>query len=578
MGFFLIKDMTTNHQIILNTMLDQQRADLGTGLSSDDYFHLFVTEQVLKNFELSYDELEDGIVDNGGDGGIDAIYIFVNGELAQKDSPLIDGKRNSTIDVYLVQSKNTTGFTETAVEKCISSANDLFDFTKTSDSLKTVYNADLLAIRDVFKAQYLHLASKFPVLKFHYFYASKGVEVHNNVQRKVDRLKETIAKHFDKAQTEFEFLTASRLIEMSRREQIKTKGIALMDNPISTQDGGYITVVPLKNYYDFITDDKGNLIKYFFDSNIRDYQGSVEVNSGIKETLMSNEKKEDFWWLNNGITITASNASFSSKILQIEEPQVVNGLQTSFEVYNYFRNNKVETESRNVLVRVVKTGDEKSRLRVIKATNSQTNMPTASLRATDPVHRDIEDFLLTKGFYYDRRKNYHKNQLRPINKIISISYLAQIVMAVVQQKPDYARARPSTIIKNNSDYEQIFDPNTPIELFYKLILIQQLVEGHLKTFTNPKLTRPQIGDIRFHVSMFLIINVTGKIKPRATDISGIKVEDITVEMVNGAIESVYQIYMKLGGIDVVAKGKEFVQELLTKLGQNHPQRTSGGQK
>src|SRR5690606_4876942 len=102
-----------------------------------------------------------------------------------------------------------------------------------------------------------------------------------------------------------------------------------------------------------------------FDSNIRDYQGSVEVNTGIKETLMASSPAEDFWWLNNGITITASDATFASKKLQIEEPQIVNGLQTSFEIYNYFKINKVEQDTRNVLVRVVKTKDEKSRLKVI---------------------------------------------------------------------------------------------------------------------------------------------------------------------------------------------------------------------
>src|SRR5690606_1071988 len=153
--------------------------------------------------------------------------------------------------------------------------------------------------------------------------------------------------------------------------------------------------------------------------------------------------------------------------LHIEDPQIVNGLQTSFEIFNYFKTNKVESDSRNVLIRIVKTKDESSRLKVIKATNSQTNIPPASLRATDPIHRDIEDYLMSKGYYYDRRKNYHKHQGRPINKIISIPYLAQVVMAILNQKPDYARARPSTLIKSNADYEGIFDVKIPIELYYK---------------------------------------------------------------------------------------------------------------
>lgn len=557
--------MSTNQQIILNTLLEQQIQSLDSELKSDDYFHLFVTEQVLKNFELSYDELEEGIVDNGGDGGIDSIYTFVNAELVQRDSDPIDGKRNSIIDVFIIQSKNTNGFGESPIEKCVSSANDLFDFTKSYDDLKTVYNSDLLINREVFKNQYLHLASKFPVLKFHYFYASKGIEVHDNVQRKVENLRDIINKHFDKAEINFDFLTAGKLIDLSRREQIKTRGIALSDNPISTQDGGYIAIVPLKNYFEFISDENGELIKYFFDSNIRDYQGSVEVNSGIKETLMSSEANEDFWWFNNGITITSSDATFGSKILQIEEPQIVNGLQTSFEIYNYFRLNKVNSENRNVLIRVVKTKDEKSRLKVIKATNSQTNIPPASLRATDPIHRDIEDYLLAKGYYYDRRKNYHKNQLRPINKIVSIPFLAQIVMAVLQQKPDYARARPSTIIKNNSDYEAIFSSSIPIDIYYKLIKVHQDVETALKNSENPKLTRPQIGDIKFHVTMYIVSRLAGKRKPNQKEIANINLNNLNDFIMHEAIEDTFIVYDTMGGTNSVAKGKEFVQEVLIQL-------------
>ncbi|MEZ4984539.1 MAG: hypothetical protein R2795_05820 [Saprospiraceae bacterium] len=88
---------------------------------------------------MSYDEIEQGIVDNGGDGGIDTIYTFVNSDLVQKDSDLIEGKRNSVIEINIIQAKNTTGFGETAVEKFISSALDLFDFSKSVESLKGVY-------------------------------------------------------------------------------------------------------------------------------------------------------------------------------------------------------------------------------------------------------------------------------------------------------------------------------------------------------------------------------------------------------------------------------------------------------
>lgn len=557
--------MSTNHQIILNTLLKQQLESSGTIISENDFFHLFVTTQVLKNYELSYDELQEGIVDNGGDGGIDSIYTFVNSELIQRDTELVDGKRNSVIDVFVLQSKNTNSFGETPIEKCMSSAIDLFDLNKPIESLRSVYNNDLLINIEVFRKQYLYLASKFPVLKFHYYYASKGTDIHQNVERKVLNLKDSILRHFDKADVNFEFLTASSLIELSRREQLRTKSINVSDNPISTQDGGYISIVPLKNYFNFITDENGELIKYFFDANIRDYQGNVEVNSAIRETLMVKDSIEDFWWLNNGITLTVSNASFSSKQLQLEDPQIVNGLQTSFEIYDYFKSNKIDTENRNVLLRIVKANEEVSRLKVIKATNSQTSIPPASLRATDPIHRDIEDYLYSKGYFYDRRKNYYKNQGKPINKIVSIPHLAQVVMGILHQKPDYARARPSTLIKVNTDYETIFNSKFPIELYYKVIVLHELIEQALKLEVEPKLYRIQIGDIKFHVSMYAAARLVNKLTPNEDDISKMDLALLNDDLKKEAIDTVFVIYDSLGGNNSVAKGKEFVVEVIEQL-------------
>ena len=321
--------MKNNNQIILETLILQNREEKYPELSEDAYFNLFVSEQIMKDFELSYDELEEGIVDNSGDGGIDAIYTFVNDELIQRDTALRDGKRKSNIDIYIIQSKNTNGFSETPIEKCNSSAIDLFDLSKSIDSLRSIYNNELLQNIEVFREQYMHLVSKFPVLKFHYFYVTKGSEVHPNVERKVEILQQSILNHFDKAEVKLDFITAKKIIDLSRKEQLQSKGIFLTDNPISTQDGGYIAIVPIKNYFDFITEENSqNLIKYFFDANIRDYQGNVQINKEIRETLNNKIGNEDFWWLNNGVTITAQNASVSSRILHIEDPQIVNGLQT----------------------------------------------------------------------------------------------------------------------------------------------------------------------------------------------------------------------------------------------------------
>ena len=44
---------------------------------------------------------------------------------------------------------------------------------------------------------------------------------------------------------------------------------------LSRGQSGYIVLSGLKEYADFVTDDGGNLRRYLFDSNVRDYLGNT---------------------------------------------------------------------------------------------------------------------------------------------------------------------------------------------------------------------------------------------------------------------------------------------------------------
>src|SRR3546814_687385 len=178
-----------------------------------------------------------------------------------------------------------------------------------------------------------------------------------------------------------------------------------------------------------------------FDENVRAYQGSVEVNKGIKDTL-ENPGAEDFWWLNNGVTILAQEASQVGKTIKITDPQIINGLQTSTEILTFFGTID-SNDTRQVLIKIVQSTSPETRDKVIKATNSQTGVQPASLRATDNIQRNIEESLLKEGLYYDRQKNFYKNEGRPLANIIGIAEMAQTVMAIFLQRPNDARARPS---------------------------------------------------------------------------------------------------------------------------------------
>lgn len=71
--------MSANDRIILDKILEQKRKELAPDIPTSKFFEIFTAEQILKDYDLSYDEIESGIVGDGGNGGVDSLYVFLNG-------------------------------------------------------------------------------------------------------------------------------------------------------------------------------------------------------------------------------------------------------------------------------------------------------------------------------------------------------------------------------------------------------------------------------------------------------------------------------------------------------------------
>ena len=213
---------------------------------------------------------------------------------------------------------------------------------------------------------------------------------------------------------------------------------------------------------------------------------------------------------------------------------------------------------RNVLVRVIVPTAAESRDRIIKATNSQTAIPPASLRATDRIHRDIEQYLKTFTLYYDRRKNYYKNEGKLIEGIISIPQMAQAIMAIVLQRPDTARARPSSLIKKDDEYQRLFNASYPIEAYRTCAVIKKRVESYLIAHMD-NLTSADRNNIRFYVAMVVPINALKKAKPSIEDIASFAGAAIKDEILESSYQCVKKHYYTLGASDQTAKGPNLLE-------------------
>lgn len=587
--------MASNDIIILDGILDQKRRGANTSLCEADYFETFVFEQALKNYDLSYDELLSGSVDNGDDGGIDGFYIFLNKDFLDEDSNLSNVKKNPLFEIYLIQSKLSASFSEKVIESLISTVQDLFDLSKDISSIEKFYNSKVIEKTDILRRNYTNLAIHHPVVEVKYIYASKGdsSSIHPKVTNKVDTLRHLTGMYFTKASVEFHFLGARELLELSRMEKSYSLQLKFLESYISRGENDYVILASLRDYYDFVTDDNDILRKYLFESNVRDYQGDVEVNQDIRHTLGFDKSNVDFWWLNNGITMLASKASVAGKTITLDDVQIVNGLQTTNIIYEYLRtieptSNNTESkirlvevqDKRAILIKIIVTNDLEARDRIIKATNFQTRVPAASLRATEPIQRDVEDYFLQHGWFYDRRKNYYKNTGRPSEKIISVPYLAQAFTAIVHREPHNSKGRPTTIVKGDSNYNRVFNDSVKIEVYLLCAKVLKALEYFIRSpefiqlkdnVNHSYLTVVNLRSLIFHYAMLFAVKMLRKTDYKLQDIeSMIAIEVDNNVLAQTALEMVELTadYMNSNGflsINTIVKREDFVTYLLQKV-------------
>lgn len=543
--------MAENDQQVLALILKSQHAGF-PDLSEADFFEQFCAEQILKDYDLSVEDLQQGIVDGEHDGGADSVYAFVNGELIPEDNfDLSPFKKDVSMELHIIQSKSADGFSESAIDKLLALTAALLKINVDYTAIPQ-YNEAVKSVLDGFRIAYTQLVGKFPSLTINYYYAAMKADqhVHPNTQLKANSLKALTSALFPEATVNFEFIAAPKLVEMARRKPRTT--FNLQANKIVGSGRGYVSLVTLSAYNDFLRDEHGKLNRELFESNVRDFQGSTEVNDDIMATLKSTSQV-DFWEMNNGVTILSSKAILNGDTVVIENPQIVNGLQTSSQIASYF-DGGAAADKRQVMIKVVAFDDEETRDKIIKATNFQNRVEPASLRATDKVQRDIEEALYAAGLFYDRRKNFYKNLGKPAAKIISIPLLAQATMSLILARPDNARARPSSLLKDDDTYASVFSDKIPVQAYVNATKLLQMVDVALRVCSN--IARRERTNIRFFVLYCLGAEQAHRPNPSAEHLAKLDVAEVAAEDVKNAIETVSGLYHLAGASDQSAKGTE----------------------
>jgi hypothetical protein len=541
------------------------KSERAAGLSESKAFERFVVEQILKDYDLDNDETEAGDIGGGDDGGVDAMYLFMNGKLISEDVPPIIPA--GPIELHIIQAKEETSFKEVPVTKLEAFAKDMLSYDKPVDEM-TYLNSNAQDAIANFREKYDDEVMGHPhTLAVHFHYACKADALpgsKDKINVRGGNLVKYVRSILSSADVSFTLWNAKTL-----HDAVKTPMESIIVLPViesfSTKDGSTVCIVKLTDYAErLLTKENGELQTRFLEPNVRDYMGLKNpVNTQIRTTLSTPIATEEFWWLNNGITILAEECPVDGKKAKIKNPEIVNGLQTSHEVYQWKKTQNSNADDRAILVKIIVATDEKTRSRVIKSTNSQTAVSDLSLMANDPIQESIEDRLRLYGLYYDRKKGEYRRLKKPIKSLVGMGSLAQAFMAVVLQKPDQARGRPATYVKNNKNV--VYDDNIDLDFYAASILIDRQIGSYLDALrTAGNLSWNDTRNLRYYVAMLIGMkwNLASKLAKSVQDAMKELIKPLQPDEVQDAIARAKKVYETLGSNDTAAKSSEMTSKVL----------------
>jgi hypothetical protein len=572
--------MSDNTILTLNAILDETKQVRAPEMTSDAYFEFFAAEQALMHYQLSPGDIDDGLVGQSTkpekdhtDGGIDGAYLIVGGHPIknQSEAQALRAKHKQSVDfdIVIIQATVEQKIELPRLLRFENTAKSIFDKNKDPNSFAEPYNTPLMNFARCFRDAYSALLSKSPKISLKYYYVSKGDNTKASVlvRNKASEIEGFIGGLLPGCACKVEVIGAQSLLEWYRRPRKSEHDMPCLD-AINDGKGGHIALVKITDFYKMISNEKGELLDYLFESNVRDYQGAgVTVNKQIRDTLASAPSAEDFWWLNNGVTMIASKVTGDSKQLTVHDPRIVNGLQTSQVIYDYFKDFRLEllpADPRHILVRIIKSGEAQTQDKIIKATNNQTKIPIAYLWATDDTQRNIETVFKMRGMHYDRRKNSWRSvDGMALNNVVSIEQLAQSIGAIFLREPNVARARPSDYFRTAASYRRVFSPEgRSFDAYVVGARLHKAVRAYLKE-KEPEWQHR--NNLLFYVLMTVVSLHLKVSHPQAVSIAKIDVDKIPQARFDEALAMVRPIYKSCGEDDNAAKGDKIIERLDQKL-------------
>lgn len=374
------------------------------------------------------DEAIDGLTEGGNDFGVDAVHVsdIVDGEFTVT---LFQGKYHHT------NLEEVKGFEEDAVAKAVLAVRTLLN-PQAPVTLNRRLQARVEEIRSL-------VADNIPRVRF--LLCSNGQPWNRVAQEIIDR-----EGFGDRAR--FEHVDHDTLVRVLQAAAPVKDTLQFVGKSI-VEDLNYARIfigkMPVSELARLM-DAYGDRL---LDRNIRRFLGleGNRVNEAIQNTLRSNSDRTNFFFYNNGITLTCDRFDYNAlqpenHRVKVEGLQIINGGRTSKTIQATlagFATPPTDLQNTFVLVRLyqVPKGEGPSVQTITWATNSQSVVDLKDLLANDERQKALELSIRELGYEY-RRQRSEKALAR---NEMSTGTVAEAVLSVWRRLPHpHASGRSNT--------------------------------------------------------------------------------------------------------------------------------------
>ena len=409
---------------ILDRQMDVFAEELGPGGDEAARRSLAFLFLVAKTaFDLTDEQTIDGIVEGSNDFGIDALY-FEPPDDGELHVTLIQGK-------YKADLRGVSEFPENGISGMIAAIGALFD-PSLPVHLNRRLNERIEDVRSFVKDGAIPTVTALA--------ANNGRRWTEQGQRRI----ENAARDFGK-QVEWRHIGSEELLALLQaprpiNAELKLSGAATVETfDFRRALTGRMSVTELAR----LTAEYGNRL---FDRNIRRYLGLAgnRVNEAVAATLQEPNQRCNFYFYNNGITITCSQFRHNALqrenwSVQVSDLQIVNGGQTARTVQHMAEKIGPEISAAEVLVRIYELKKDDAELveAITFATNSQNPVDLRDLKANDPRQKALGQSISRLGYKYRA-----KREDKPVSSDeFTSAVIAEAVLAIWRRKPHQARFR-----------------------------------------------------------------------------------------------------------------------------------------